>query len=273
MKRIMIAILTVLSLNIISMAQNPAPQSTPAPQPQVPQTQLPDRQNPQSTPVGQNQSEQSANPRIAPGSVIPVQLTKSIDAKKIKAGDEVVAKVTQDLKTNTGTLVVPKDTKVVGHVTAAEARTKENKESEIGIAFDHAVLKNGSEMRIPLSVQAVIAPPNANSNSAAGGYDQAAGTPNGQTGVSPSSNGGRGTGMGGNTPAPSAPQESNTSPDAQAATKARPPITGNTQGVVGIPDLKLMTSAPNAAQGSLVSSEKNNVKLESGTFMLLRVNP
>jgi hypothetical protein len=37
-------------------------------------------------------------------------------------------------------------------------------------------------------------------------------------------------------------------------------------------DLKLVTAAPDATQGSLVSSEKNNVKLESGTIMLLRVN-
>jgi hypothetical protein len=52
---------------------------------------------------------------------------------------------------------------------------------------------------------------------------------------------------------------------------ARPPITANTQGVVGISDYKLSTGG-NAAQGSIVSSDKSNVKLESGTFMLLRVN-
>jgi hypothetical protein len=31
--------------------------------------------------------------------------------------------------------------------------------------------------------------------------------------------------------------------------------------------------ASDTAQGSVVSSEMSNVKLESGTFMLLRVNP
>jgi len=36
-------------------------------------------------------------------------------------------------------------------------------------------------------------------------------------------------------------------------------------------DVKLAANAENA-QGSVVSSEKNNVKLESGTIMLLRVN-
>jgi hypothetical protein len=37
-------------------------------------------------------------------------------------------------------------------------------------------------------------------------------------------------------------------------------------------DVKLEANAQNGVQGSVVSSEKNNVKLESGTIMLLRVN-
>jgi len=36
-------------------------------------------------------------------------------------------------------------------------------------------------------------------------------------------------------------------------------------------NLKL-SPAPNPTQGSVVSSEKNNVKLDSGTLLLLRVN-
>ena len=45
-------------------------------------------------------------PRIAPGTVIPVELTKTVDAKKAKAGDEVFAKVSRDLKTNSGEILV-----------------------------------------------------------------------------------------------------------------------------------------------------------------------
>jgi hypothetical protein len=60
--------------------------------------------------------------------------------------------------------------------------------------------------------------------------------------------------------------------DAPPQTAERPPITGNTQGVIGMPDMKLDNNAQNAAQGSIVTSEKNNVKIEKGTFMLLRVN-
>ena len=53
---------------------------------------------------------------------------------------------------------------------------------------------------------------------------------------------------------------------------ARPPITGNTQGVIGMSDLKLESGSQNSQQGSLLTSEKNNVKIEKGTMMLLRVN-
>jgi hypothetical protein len=207
-------------------------------------------------------------PRIAPGSVIPVQLTKSINAKKAKKGDEVIAKVMQDLQNNAGTVIVPKDTKVVGHVTEAEARSKEQKESQVAIAFDHAVLKNGEEMQMPMSIQAIIAPPNRNPSP-----EQSSGYPSPTAGGAPTAGGGRSGGMGGAAPqAPSAPQTAGGAPTgAQAGTQAQPQITGNTQGVVGIPDLKLST-APDPAQGSVVSSEKNNVKLDDGTFLLLRVN-
>jgi hypothetical protein len=104
-----------------------------------------------------------------PGSVIPVQLMKTVDAKKAKAGDEVEARVTQDLKSGNGEFVVARDTKVVGHVTEAQARTKEQREPQIGIAFDHAVMKQGSDVSMPMSIPAIISPQP--SNAASSGVD------------------------------------------------------------------------------------------------------
>jgi hypothetical protein len=52
---------------------------------------------------------------------------------------------------------------------------------------------------------------------------------------------------------------------------AHPPIDGNTQGVLGLQNMTLSGTASNG-EGSVVSSAKNNVKLEGGTLMLLRVN-
>ena len=262
-------------------AQTPsAPPAQPEAQPASPspaQQQAPEANPaPASTATGTNQGQTSATPRIAPGSVIPVQLAKTIDAKKAKPGDEVVAKVTMDLKTSSGEVVVPKDTKVVGHVTAAQARNKEQKESQVGIAFDHAVLKDG-DVSLPMSIQAVIAPPT-NDNNANNAGSPAQSAPAGGGSATSSS---MGAGRSGNSGSAGQTQPSNTAPNAAGPegtsnnaqqASARPQITGNTQGVVGISDLKL-EPAQTTAQGSVLSSDKNNVKVEGGTFMLLKVNP
>ena len=248
----------------------PAEQTPQAPQ-QTPQPGPPAAQQNAKSPSGSSPQSASAS-RVAPGSVIPVELTKSIDAKKVKTGDEVVAKVTMDLKTNSGEIVVPKDTKVVGHVTEAQARSKEQKDSQVGIIFDRAVMKTG-EIEMPMSIQAIIAPQGSNSGNANNGNGQSTPAPPASASGA-SSNGGRAPGMGGTPPpAPNASTGSNTSTDdSSTAANAHEPITGKTEGVVGLRDLKLATTAAPASQGSVVSSEKNNVKLESGTFMLLRVN-
>jgi hypothetical protein len=222
-----------------------------------------------------NSEASKATPRIAPGSVIPVQLTKSIDAKKAKTGDPVEAKVTQDLKTESGQLLVPKDTPVRGHVTEAQARSKEQKESELGIRFDHAVVKGG-DVALPMSIQAVVAPaaanPAANPNNSAG---ESAGQPmpaSPNSGTLAQAPGERSPGMGtGAAPYPQSPSAGGGLPaSGQASGNAYPPITGNTKGVIGISNVTL--GSENATQGSVLSSQKGNVKLESGTLLLLRVN-
>jgi hypothetical protein len=233
-----------------ALAQNASPSPT-APNPQRPETQT----TSQPTAIAASQA-----PRIAPGSVIPVELTKTVDAKKARTGDEVVARVTQDLKANSGELIVAKDTKMVGHVTESRAHTKEQKESEVGIAFDTAVTKSG-EMKLPMSIQAIIAPPS-NSADDSGGMAPGGPVTGGGTATSP---------MAGRPPlsAPTQPQPQSLP---SGGGGPRPPINPSTQGVIGIPNLKLEANAQNAAQGSVVTSEKGNVKLESGTLLLLRVS-
>jgi len=238
-----------------------------------------------SQPIPTSQSQKPAPsgppaeaPRLAAGSVIPVELIKTVDAKKVRAGDEVDVKVIEDLKTQNGQLLMPKDTKIVGHVTEAQTRTKQQKESELGITFDRALLKEGGDVTLPASIQAVIAPPNQNPNT--GNLAGAAPTSPTPGGFSP---GGGRTGMSGE---PSPGPGSYPSPGASAAggepnnvppgNNANPPITSKTEGVIGMSNYKLSTPGDekpgDKKQGSVVSSEKSNVKLESGTLMLLRVH-
>jgi hypothetical protein len=261
MNRVLITVfaLALLYGSLIAQAPQPnganTPQAQPSAQPTGPAASAP--ANPGAAPA-------NTPPRLAPGSVLPVQLTKGIDAKKAKTGDEVVAKVMQDLRTNAGVVIVPKDTKIIGHVTEVQARSKEQKESQLAIVFDHAVLTSGEAMQMPMSIQAIIAPRNSSSS--------ASGSPGMDSGGTSPSLGGRPGPMGGGTPTASVPKApSDASPSASAQPQGQQPITGNTQGVVGIENLKL-AAAPDAKQGSVVSSEKNNVKLDDGTLLLLRVN-
>jgi len=56
----------------------------------------------------------------------------------------------------------------------------------------------------------------------------------------------------------------------QSGRSTYPPINAQTQGVIGVPNVTL-SSTQNGAQGPVMRSEKSNVKLESGTMLLLKV--
>ena len=224
----------------------------------------------QNTPASPPPASDSANatsaadaPKIAPGSVIPVQLTKTIDVKKAKTGDQVVATVTMDMKNQGGEVLLPKETKVIGHITEAQARSKEQKESQLGIAFDQAFLK-GAQVQMPMSIQAVVAPQNNNDDSSS--VPSGTPSPGSPAGGSTSPMAGRAGGGG----QPQGQQPTPAPGDSGGPGRRFPPVNGQTQGVIGISHVTL-SAGSSPAQGSVLTSDKNNVKLESGTMLLLKV--
>src|ERR1700758_305541 len=182
MKKSWIEILIAMALGGLCPAQNAA--SPPAGIPQA-----------QPAPATPPPAQTGGPARIAPGSVIPVQLSKTLDAKKVKNGDAVEAKVAEDLKTQKGDVLVPKDTKIVGHITEAQPRSKGQNESQLGIAFDHMILK-GTDVTMPMSIQAIIG--QSALNGGAGNSSQGEGSypAPGAGGVPPGSTSGRPPGMG-----------------------------------------------------------------------------
>lgn len=261
MRIFMAAILSSAAMVCACAAQTSSPAAPAAPQAQTTST---------PTQAGQPNAPQATKVnRIAPGSIIPVQLTKTLDAKKVKPGDVIDAEVTQDMKNGNGEIIVPKNTKVTGKVTEAQVRNKEQKESQVAIAFDHAVTTTGTDMSMPMSIQAIISPSylsNQNNQAAAPGASQPSAS-GGNSGMAPGSRQGS---MGGTpqteNPAASASQEPGTN-----TANTHQPINGKTEGVLGIQNLNL-SSASSPNQGSILSSDKSNVKIEGGTLMLLRVN-
>ena len=260
MKHSLIQLFTAIALCGMGLAQSTSPPINNSSQ-EIQQDQVTGQ--PALKPPDEAKANQGV--RIAPGSVIPVELTKTIDAKKAKTGDQVDAKVTQDMKAQNGEVLVAKDTKVVGHVTEAQARTKDQKGSRVGLTFDHMVMKNGGSSAMPMSIQAIIAPASLNADSNSGGEPAAA--PAGD--ASAGNLGGRSPGMN-PSPAGQAPVPSSVPSNSQTGTSARQPITANTQGVVGISNLTLSPTS-NAAQGSLIEEQRQigwwNITTSAGSTL------
>jgi hypothetical protein len=236
-----------------------------------------------------NQSAQAngASAGLSSGTTLQAELTKSVDAKKAKSGEEVTAKLTQDVKSD-GKVVLHKGSKLVGHVTEAQAKTKENAESKLGIVFDKAVLKGGEEVAFSGVIQA-LAPPVQGSLNVAG--DESSSLGSGMGGGGNSMGGGRSGGgavapIGSATSAASSTLGSATSAagntvgsvagsatgavNRTAGVAANGTLTAAAHGVIGMQGVALNPAAA-GAQGSVISSAKNNVKLDSGTQLVLQV--
>src|SRR5260370_29397372 len=107
-------------------------------------------------------SASADNPRLnaslADGSPFVAELSSSVDSKNIKQGDAVTARTTADIRAD-GKTIIPKGTKLIGHVTEAAARAKGGADSSLGIAFDKAILKGGEELPLNVAIVAVAPPP------------------------------------------------------------------------------------------------------------------
>jgi len=233
-----------------------------------------------------------ANASLASGTAFNAALSSPIDSKKCKPGDPVNAHTTEAAKSE-GKAVIPKGSKLVGHVTQASARAKGESESSLGIVFDKAILKNGQE--IPLNNVTIQAIASAESGASAAGADMDAmggmgasaagsGTASGRGalgGVTSTAGGAVGAvtntaanagGVAGgtlNSAANAGGSIAGASKGAVGGLNAAGQLTSNSQGVFGLNGLNLNAAGSNATQGSVITSAGKNVHLDSGTRMLL----
>ena len=101
----------------------------------------------QIPPVSQSNSPaQAASVNVlAPGTLLSVELSKSLDAKKLKPNDKFEARTALDLLSH-GQIVIPRNTRIIGRVTDAKAHSKQSPDSLLGIAFERVMLKDGREL-------------------------------------------------------------------------------------------------------------------------------
>jgi len=217
------------------------------------QTSTANSQNPAASPA------QAPKLQFSPGALLRAELVKTIDAKKVKVGDVVSAKLTDDLKAN-GEILAPKGSEILAHITQA-AQHQGDSPSILGIAFDTLKLKDGSEIAFQATIQAIGFP-----DEATGSAETAGGTPDSRR-TGPGSLSGTGGTMGQPSGYPGQRM-----PTPGSATGSLGPsdtkLSANAKGVVGISGASLSTDS---SLGSVISSQKHNVKLESGAQMILRI--
>ena len=228
-------------------------------------------------------------------SYVLVELSKNLKANKLKVGDKVKAEVSQDVVAH-GKVIIPVETKLVGHVTEVSPRDSAHPESRLGIVFDRILLKHFHDIDFQAVVQAVSTPVVRRSRvdepsqmlppSMVGVSRSAPAGPSARGANSSTSN--RTTGANGVGAASAsmatfqAPltvkQSPSTHVDSSAAlletvtaSTGKPMGIGMPQGVFGLKGLSLSTAPTASTPGPVIVSNTENVKLDSGTQILLRV--
>jgi hypothetical protein len=199
-------------------------------------------------------STQTGTTKAVGHGAFPVKLTKSLDSSKVKEGDAVEVETANSFKLPDGTLV-PKGSKLAGHVVASKARSKGDPDSKLTVVFDKLNVANGKQLSVKGLVQAVFPPAEEAAPLMAGKASGAAGG-----GYSPgAAGGGYGAGSVGTV------TDTKTGSNMASDSKPEPAADPKSSGVHGIHDLEL------GQDGAFFSGGKH-VKLDSGVRLIVRVD-
>jgi hypothetical protein len=194
-------------------------------------------------------------------------LTGSLDTKSAVAGQEFWLRTTSDIVVN-GEMILPKGSKVLGHIAEAVAAAKGHPKSELWLIIDKAVNKAGVEISLQ-AIVAAIAAPNKDSLASDPTYGMLHSVEPTMRGTSA-----RGTASTG-TLAASSKADSNAAV-ATATLKPmprEPMLQEDSQGAIGYEGLSIHWNFLVPPPITILISDKKNLKLASGTEMLLRMAP
>jgi len=190
---------------------------------------------------------QDASKATGHGSIF-VKLSKTLDSSKLKEGDAIEVETTGGFRLPDGTLV-PKGSKLSGHVVAAKARSKGDSDSQLTLAFDKLNAANGKQLSVKGGVQAVFPP----AEEPMGPNMATAGTSQGGSGAG-SSPTAAGVGL----------TNTKSGSNASAEGQAQSTMTPQSVGVQGIDNLQL--------DNGVISSKGKNVKLNGGVRLVVRAD-
>lgn len=236
-------------------------------------------------------SAPAAKPRvIGLGSTILAEFSGSLNVKKLKPGDKVKAVLAQDLLAG-GQIIAKVNSKVLGHVTEIKRRSEGDPESRLGVVFDKILLKKHQELDFQAIVQALappvvrrsrvdepdqmMPPPTLSVTSPLPGQS---GSRSSSTTRSTSSATTLATTMGTVGPMTTVASTPGMNPGnglthVRTQASSTSPASGGVgmHGVYGLKGLALAAPSPASQSGPAIVSTKSDVKLESGTQVVLLV--
>jgi hypothetical protein len=197
-------------------------------------------------------------------------LEETVGTKSNKPGDQVTAISVESFKTRDGVLI-PRNSKLIGSVTYVRGANAGEYQSILGVAFDRAVLESGKEIPLQASVRAIAVP------RASVPIADSPGAPAMKSSPSIGSFGGgrRVIVNGSDSARPSARTLERSyakSPGAVGGLDANGLLIAQSRGVFGFPGLNMNESAAAGIPSTLISAILSDVKLETGTRILLSVD-
>ena len=182
---------------------------------------------------------------LAPDSAIFAKLTSNLDLAQSKAGDQLTAEITNDVKVG-NQVVIKKGSALMGHITTVESPKGSQTETIIGIVTDSVSSKKGPSAAIVLLIRAIApAPPEDQPSTISEGRGMPGATDNA---VVPGRVSAGGTASG--------------------------RLIASSTGVTGFPNIHLGSSKnTNGTAFTVISLSPGDAKLKKGTQLLLKAPP
>jgi len=195
-------------------------------------------------------------------------LTKSVESKSAAVGQELILTTISDVIVDKE-VVIPKDSKLLGHVAGVATRGKDQPQSRLAIVIEKAIKTGGQEIPLQAIIAAVAAPQDTSLTSDPT-YGMMRSNEPKMIGARPS-----GTAASGELSASS--KASSTAAVATAELKGVTDdsrlLNESSQGAIGYEGLALSWQLTLPPPITVFSSKNNNLKLTAGTQMLLRMVP
>lgn len=230
-------------------------------------------EHPQAAKRSPNGKPDSDATAIQAGTKVSAELQSSLDAKTAKPGDEVSARVTQNVKEN-GQVVIRKGDHLAGHVTEVKSGAPASGGSAVGVSFDRLVSGNASS-ELHTVVSAILSTPGEMRSENEGGEG-----PEPMMGPGPAPAragggvlGGVGSAVGATTGAVAGTTEGL---GTAVGSTTRGTLGASTGAMVSTPIHAIRVGSSTSAQGGAttgtsLSTRQGNLHLESGTRMRFRV--